>query len=179
MSGVDDNSCGGKLAFIALGANMGEPQQQLQKAVDSIAAHPQITPLAMSKMYRSKPHGVSEQSDFINAVLEVRTTLNPQELLVELQAIELQHGRDRSENAVRWGPRLLDLDIILYAKISLTSPSLTLPHPLAYQREFVLQPLCDLNPSLNLPGYGRVDELLKKLPLEHLEAVKDGETYNS
>lgn len=172
------NNLGNARVFIALGANLGDPVQQLNSAVQSIIAHPKITLIAMSKTYRSKPHGLQEQNDFINAVVEVRTTLPPLELLGELQKIERQHGRQRGKDIPHWGPRLLDLDIILYDDISMTSNTLTLPHPYAHQREFVIQPLCDLDDTLILPIYGNVSELLKHLPADTLEEISYEQTFN-
>ncbi len=168
--------------FIALGANLGNPVQQINSAVESIAAHPKINVTAMSKIYRSKPHGPQEQNDFINAVIEVRTSLPPLALLSELQKIEHQHGRQHDhqhdKGIPRWGPRLLDLDIILYDDITMTSNTLTLPHPYAHQREFVIQPLCDLDDTLILPMYGKVSELLQHLPTDTLKEISHEQTFN-
>lgn len=168
-------------AFIALGANLGNPLQQLDTASLAIGAHEQITRLAMSKVYRSVPHGDVTQNDFLNAVLAVQTTLSPQDLLDELQRIEIQQGRDRSGNALHWGPRVIDLDIILYEGVSLQTERLTLPHPYAHQREFVVQPLRDLaaqlSTEISLAEHGNVERLAKQLPIDTMEVIRDVTTY--
>ncbi|PIE44867.1 MAG: 2-amino-4-hydroxy-6-hydroxymethyldihydropteridine diphosphokinase [Gammaproteobacteria bacterium] len=163
-------------AFIAVGSNLHDPLQQLDNAIKALREHQSITPVAMSKIYLSKPHGVVNQADFFNAVVEVKTTLSPDALLDVLHNIEAQQGRVRK--TVRWGPRTLDLDIILYDDIVMTTPTLTIPHPRAHEREFVMQPLSDLDNTLEVPNYGKVAELIKALPLKNLTEIRHGITYH-
>lgn len=161
--------------FVALGANLGEPLQQLDTAVEMLQNHPEITCVAMSKVYASKPHGPQDQPDYTNAVLELYTTLSPHQLLACLQQVENDHGRQRK---VHWGARTLDLDIILFADVRLHSEDLTIPHPRSHEREFVVQPLADLDADVLIPPHGNVGELLKKLPIETMEIIRDVTTYN-
>lgn len=162
-------------AFIAMGANLGNPLQQLDTAAMVLSAHERIACIAMSPLYKSIPHGVKNQPDFTNSVLEINTTLLPRELLCVLQHIETAQGRERN---VRWGARTLDLDIILYGDVSLSSKTLTIPHPRAYQREFVIKPLFDLDHALILPGHGRVADIMLTLPLDNLTEIRHGITYH-
>lgn len=165
----------GARAFIALGANLGEPLAQLDAAVQYLDAHPQITCLSMSRVYQSQPHGPQDQPDFTNAALLVRTTLTPLNLLTVMQAIEASLGRVRQRH---WGERTIDLDLILYDNIIMQTPTLTLPHPLAHRREFVIQPLYDLDATLVIPNYGKVATLLKKLPTKQLREIRNDTTYH-
>lgn len=166
------------VAYIALGANLGNPLQQLDTAVLAIGAHEKITRLCLSKIYCSKPHGDVAQNNFLNAVLKISTTLSPEALLAATQKIEIQLGRDRSENAIHWGPRMIDLDIILYDDVVMNNDTLTIPHPLAHEREFVIQPLVDLSETLVIPGHGAVQDLAKQLPIQSMEVIRDVTTFN-
>lgn len=137
-------------AYVALGSNLGEPENQLRKAVSALAALPLSELDKVSSVYRSAAVGPGAQPDFLNAVVRLRTTLSAIELLDALQQIEQQQGRVRD---VRWGPRTLDLDLLLYADKTIASPRLTVPHPRMRQRHFVLYPLCEIaGEKLALPG---------------------------
>ncbi|HTS84538.1 MAG TPA: 2-amino-4-hydroxy-6-hydroxymethyldihydropteridine diphosphokinase [Usitatibacter sp.] len=131
-------------AAIALGSNLDDPEAQVRRAFDEIAALPRTQLLARSKLYRTAPVGHADQPDFINACALVETSLAPRELLDGLLAIEQAHHRVR---AVPNGPRTLDLDIILYGDRSIREPGLTIPHPRARERQFVLAPLNDVWPE--------------------------------
>jgi len=131
-------------AAIALGSNLDDPEAQVRRAFDEIAALPRTELLARSKLYRTAPVGHADQPDFINACALVETSLAPRELLDGLLAIEQAHHRVR---AVPNGPRTLDLDIILYGDRSIREPGLTIPHPRAHERQFVLAPLNDVWPE--------------------------------
>ena len=131
-------------AAIALGSNLDDPEAQVRRAFDEIAALPRTELLARSKLYRTAPVGHADQPDFINACALVETSLAPRELLDGLLAIEQAHHRVR---AVPNGPRTLDLDIILYGDRSVREPGLTIPHPRAHERQFVLAPLNDVWPE--------------------------------
>lgn len=145
------------LVYIALGSNLGVPKEHLTQALDAIARLPDTTLVQTSQWYRTAPiGGPADQPDFLNAVCRVDTGLEPEALLKALQAIEQEAGRVRLE---RWGPRTLDLDIILYGNREQDDPNLTLPHPRAHERAFVLVPLADIDASLTLRGQAVSDWL--------------------
>jgi len=146
--------------FIGLGSNLDDPQRQLETALAALAALPTSTLVAVSPRYRSRAVGPGIQPDYINAVAQLHTALEPEDLLTQLQLIEARQGRDRQ---VRWAARTLDLDILLYDQRVLDSAALTLPHPRLHHRDFVLRPLCDLAPALTLPDGSRVSDHLAAL----------------
>ncbi|HJU08072.1 MAG TPA: 2-amino-4-hydroxy-6-hydroxymethyldihydropteridine diphosphokinase [Rhodanobacteraceae bacterium] len=148
-------------AFVALGSNLHDPLRQVLRGFDALSRLPQTRVIARSRLYRSAPWGITEQPEFINAVAELETGLQPRELLDALLAIERAAGRER--DGTRWGPRVLDLDLLLYGDRRSDEPGLTLPHPHLHDRAFVLLPLNDLAPGLHVPGRGRVRELLKQV----------------
>lgn len=135
--------------YIGLGSNLGDSVRTLQSALAMLAKHPAITLSNTSSFYQSKPHGPADQPDYINAVAEISTTLQAEELLDVLQHIEQQHKRER--NGQRWGPRTLDLDLLLYGDERIHTPRLTVPHPRIGERDFVLYPLAELNSALIFP----------------------------
>lgn len=135
-------------AFIALGSNMQDPLLQVTGACEQLRDHPSIHLKHRSPWYRSKAVG-PPQPDYVNGVAELETTLMPEILLDALQAIENQHGRSRT---LHWGPRTLDLDILLYGSQVIDSKRLQTPHPRMHERNFVLQPLLDIAPNLVLPN---------------------------
>jgi 2-amino-4-hydroxy-6-hydroxymethyldihydropteridine diphosphokinase len=131
-------------AAIALGSNIEDPEGQVTRAFDEIAALPGTRVVARSRLHRTKPVGYANQPDFVNAVVLVETTLEPRALLDALLAIEQRHGRVRT---IQNGPRSLDLDIILYGNRVMDEPGLTIPHPRAREREFVMVPLREVWPG--------------------------------
>jgi 2-amino-4-hydroxy-6-hydroxymethyldihydropteridine diphosphokinase len=135
-------------AAIALGSNIDDPEAQVTRAFDEIAALPGTQVLARSKLRRTRPVGYADQPDFINAVALVETALEPRALLDALLAIEQRHGRKRT---IANGPRTLDLDIILYGTRIIDEPGLQVPHPRAAQRAFVLEPLREVWPDFVIP----------------------------
>lgn len=135
--------------FIGLGANLDDPIAQVRTALEELARLPQTRLLAASPLYRTPPMGPPGQADYINAVAELATTLSPHALLDELQALERAHRRVRAE---RWGPRTLDLDLLLYGDMNIDDERLHVPHPGLESRAFVLLPLADLAPELEVPG---------------------------
>ena len=144
-------------AYIALGSNLEEPQRQLQAGFAALARLPDTQLVAQSSLYRSAPVGYANQPDFVNAVAVIHTTLTPRALLDALLSIERMHGRVREfPNA----PRTLDLDIALYGERVINEPGLTVPHPRMHQRAFVLAPLAEIAPDAQVPGHGRVRDLL-------------------
>lgn len=148
-------------AYVGLGANLDDPAAQLRRAFDEIAAMPSVSLLARSPLYKSAPLGPQDQPDYINAVAVLATTLPAAVLLAALRSIELRHGRRR--DGTRWGPRTLDLDILLYGDLTQDTPELTLPHPGLHERAFVLYPLHDVAPELEVPGRGKVRDLRARL----------------
>ena len=147
-------------ACIALGANIGEPLRQIEAGFTALAALPGTRLLARSSLYRSAPVGYADQPDFINAVALIDTTLEPHALLEALLAIERVNGRVREfPNA----PRTLDLDIVLYGDTVIHDPGLTIPHARMLERAFVMLPLAEIAPEMQVPGQGRVSELAARV----------------
>jgi len=145
-------------AYIGLGSNRDEPRTQVMRAFEEIAALPHTRLAARSPLYRSAPLEAPGQAEYVNAVAAVDTELSAPQLLDALLAIEARHGRERPfANAAR----TLDLDLLLYDEVALTSPALTLPHPRMHRRAFVLRPLLDLDPRAEVPGRGSARELLR------------------
>ena len=140
-------------AYIALGANLGDPAATVRAAFAALAELPDSRLLRSSSLYRTAPVGLTEQPEFINAAAALVTSLAPEALLDALFEIEARFGRQRAE---RNGPRTLDLDLLLYADLELDLPRLTLPHPRLHLRAFVLQPLAEIAPDLRLPRRGSI-----------------------
>jgi len=140
-------------AYIALGANIGDPASTLRAAFGALANLPDSRLVRCSSLYRTAPVGIVDQPEFVNAVCLLETTMEPQALLAELLNIEFRFGRQRGEKN---GPRTLDLDLLLYDDRRLEFPELTLPHPRLHLRAFVLQPLAEIAPALRLPGRGPI-----------------------
>ncbi len=144
-------------AFIALGANLGRPGVQVQRALELLALLPQSWLVKHSRLYSSSPVGFADQPDFVNAVAELETRLSPDALMESLFAIEALLGRMRTfKNA----PRTLDLDLLLYDDLIVRSPDLILPHPRMHERAFVLVPLAEIAPDAVIPGHGVAARLL-------------------
>lgn len=156
------------LAYIGLGANLGDARAALEAAMQALAALPDTRLRRRSSLYRSAPIE-SSGPDYLNAVAELDTELAPLELLHALQSVERDHGRERP---YRNAPRTLDLDLLLYDDLRLDMPELTLPHPRAHQRAFVLLPLAELAPQLQLAGKGPVAELLAQVRDQSIEKVE-------
>lgn len=148
-------------AFVALGSNLHDPRVQVLGGFEALTRLPGSQLIARSRLYRSAPWGVTGQPEFVNAAAELETALGPHGLLEALLAIERAAGRDRSVG--RWGPRVLDLDLLLHGNLLLHESGLSLPHPRLHERAFVLLPLHDLAPDLEVPGQGRVRELLGRV----------------
>jgi len=158
---------GSVIAYIGLGSNFGDSVATLQSACRALAELPQTERLAISRFYRTSPMGPVEQPDFINAVAAIQTALAPLSLLRSLQDIERWHGR--VPGGVRWGPRTLDLDVLLYGDTQIDQEILTIPHPGLHVRAFVLYPLHEIAPNLEIPGRGAVEELLKRVSDQPIE----------
>ncbi len=148
-------------AYIGLGANLGPREATLLRAVDLLAAEPGIVVLELSSFRETDPVGVTDQPRFVNGAVAVETTLSPRELLDALLRVERELGRTR--DGERWGPRTLDLDLLVYADEVVDEEGLRVPHPRLHERRFALEPLAELEPELEIPGRGRVSTLLAEL----------------
>ena len=153
--------------FVGLGANLGDARLSVTQALAALAALPQSRLVAQSSLYRSAPHEAGGP-DYVNAVAELRTTLEPEPLLRALQAVEQQHGRQRS---YRHAPRTLDLDLLLYGQRQLALPGLIVPHPRLHERAFVLQPLLEIAPALVHPALGQLSSLLAGTSLQAVQRL--------
>jgi 2-amino-4-hydroxy-6-hydroxymethyldihydropteridine diphosphokinase len=147
-------------AFVALGANLGDPATQLRRAMVELGLLPGTRLTARSSLYLSRPVGFLDQPDYVNAVAALRTKLTPRALLDRLLEIETRHGRSR---AFKNAPRTLDLDLLLYDGLVMHEPGLTLPHPRMQERAFVLVPLVEIAPDCVIPGQGSARENLARL----------------
>ncbi|MFE9443758.1 2-amino-4-hydroxy-6-hydroxymethyldihydropteridine diphosphokinase [Streptomyces sp. NPDC006602] len=161
-----------KRAVISLGSNLGNRLETLQGAIDALEDTPGVRIKAVSPVYETEPWGVEpgSQPSYFNAVVVLKTTLPPSSLLERAHAVEEAFNRVRDE---RWGPRTLDVDIVAYADVVTDDPHLTLPHPRAHERAFVLAPWHDVEPDAQLPGRGEVAALLDTLTRDGVEARKD------
>ena len=157
-----------KVAYIALGSNLGDSAALLRSALAAMNRIPRTRLDNWSPVYRSAAIGPGKQPDYLNMAARLATTLAPAALLEQLQQVELAHGRKRGE---RWAARSLDLDILLYDELTMDTPTLTIPHPRLAQRNFVLYPLYDLAPDMVLPCGTSLSELVKNCPAADLEAL--------
>ncbi len=144
-------------AYVGLGSNLDGPVRQLESTFELLADIPETRLVRQSSLYRSAPFGGIEQPDFVNAVAALLTRLPALELLAQLQRIENERGRERGD--IQWGPRILDLDLLVYSNHEIDEPTLTVPHTGIGERNFVLLPLREIAPGLSIPGLGRVDKL--------------------
>jgi 2-amino-4-hydroxy-6-hydroxymethyldihydropteridine diphosphokinase len=147
-------------AYIGVGSNLGDSRVRVLAAFGELATLPRTRLIARSRLYRTRPFGPVQQGDFINAVAGLLTQLSAQELLQGIRGIEAAAGRVRAE---RWGPRTLDLDLLVHGTETIETPELTVPHPGIAERGFVLAPLADIAPALHVPGKGRVEVMLRAL----------------
>lgn len=158
------------VVYIGLGSNLGEREQHLARACTVLHQHPAIAVQAVSSLYHTAPVGVTDQAWFLNAVARLHTTLSPQVLLTVTQGTEQRLGRVAT---FRWGPRVIDVDILLYDNLQLHTPELTIPHAAMHERLFVLVPLSELAPDLQLPSGVRIRDLLTTLP-DHDSVLRVG-----
>lgn len=152
-----------QIAYIGLGSNLATPDAQIKTAQNAINILPGVVELAFSSLYRSPPMGPQDQPDYVNAVMAVETDLTAMALLGCLQQIELDHGRVRKHE--RWGARTLDLDILLYGEQMIDQADLIVPHYGLSERAFVLYPLQEIAPTIQVPGKGDISGLVKNCPL--------------
>jgi len=161
-------------ACIGLGANLGEAAASVRAAFPALDALPGTRLLAASRLYRTRAWGRTDQPDFINAAAVLETTLPAPELLAGLLDIERRAGRVRGGEATRWGPRMLDLDLLLYGDQILDLPGLQVPHPYLHQRAFVLVPLAEIAPEAPIPGHGTVAAALRTVDAGGVELLAPG-----
>ncbi|MDO3386098.1 2-amino-4-hydroxy-6-hydroxymethyldihydropteridine diphosphokinase [Gilvimarinus sp. SDUM040013] len=154
--------------YLGLGSNLQEPLAQLNRALEELSRIPGSRLVNVSPFYRSKPVGPQDQPDFINAAACMETNLEAHALLDQLQAIEQLHGRQRKQH---WGPRTLDLDILLYGNQTIDTQRLQVPHPYLTERNFVLVPLANIAPGLTLPGGQSLDRLVTQRDIDDLVAL--------
>jgi 2-amino-4-hydroxy-6-hydroxymethyldihydropteridine diphosphokinase len=146
-------------AYVALGSNLSGPRQQVETAIAALGAIPETRLVLRSRLWRSRPMGPQDQPEFVNAVAGLLTRAAPRTLLEGLQEIERRLGK--TPPPVHWGPRVIDLDLLMYGELCLDEPGLTLPHPGLHQRNFVLYPLSEIAADLWVPRLARVRELRK------------------
>jgi 2-amino-4-hydroxy-6-hydroxymethyldihydropteridine diphosphokinase len=158
------------VVVLALGSNLGDRLANLQGAVDALGVAPGLDDVAVSPVYETAPVGGPPQPDYLNAVLVAATSLPPRAVLDLGRAAEAARGRVRGP---RWGPRTVDIDVIVYGSEISDDPDLTLPHPRAHERAFVLAPWHDVDPGAVIPGQGRVADLLAALPAGGLRRCHD------
>jgi 2-amino-4-hydroxy-6-hydroxymethyldihydropteridine diphosphokinase len=149
-------------AFVGIGSNLGDPERQIAAAVDQLAAEEGLELVSVSELRETEPVGYLDQPNFLNGVAQLETELTAGELLGRLLEIESRLGRVRGEGP-RFGPRTIDLDLLVYGDSVIDEPGLTVPHPRLAERRFALEPLAELAPRLEIPGLGPVQALLAEL----------------
>jgi 2-amino-4-hydroxy-6-hydroxymethyldihydropteridine diphosphokinase len=156
-------------AYVAIGSNLDSPRDRVLEAFERIRKLHAARCALRSRLYCSRPLGPQDQPQFVNAAVGLLTQLAPQDLLSELLAIERVMGRERKQ---RWGPRVIDLDLLWMVDAAVTLPELTLPHPGVSTRNFVLYPLADIAPTLNIPGLGPVLDLKSRVGDEGISVLQ-------
>ena len=159
------------VAYIGLGSNLCDPVHQITTARAAIERLPAVENIAFSSLYCSPPMGPADQPSYVNAVMGVRTGLTAKALLEKLQQIEAAQGRVRTGE--RWGPRTLDLDLLLFGEEQIETDDLTVPHVGIAERAFVLYPLAEITPDLVIPGQGNLSDLVEQCPLNGLQRIDD------
>jgi 2-amino-4-hydroxy-6-hydroxymethyldihydropteridine diphosphokinase len=150
-------------AYIGMGANLGNREETIKRALALLAGRPGVNVVAISSLRETDPVGFADQPHFLNGAAAVETELEPRALLAALLAVERELGRTR--DGPRFGPRTIDLDLLVYGACEVAEPGLTVPHPRLAERAFALEPLAELDPELEIPGRGRVEDLLRGLQL--------------
>ena len=158
-------------AYIALGSNLDDPPARIRDALDRLGRIPETRRITSSSLWSSRPLGPQDQPDFVNAAASVLTRLAPAALLAQLKAVEDAMGR--AQPARRWGPRVIDLDLLAYGAETVAEPGLTIPHPGVQERDFVLYPLAEIAPDLWIPGAGRVRTLAAQVEDRGLERLPE------
>jgi 2-amino-4-hydroxy-6-hydroxymethyldihydropteridine diphosphokinase len=159
-------------AFVGLGSNLGESVATLRAALAALDTLADTRVLRVSHFYRTPAWGVTEQPDFLNAVAMLRTRLSPSKLLGSMLGIERAAGRDRlADGSDRWGPRTLDLDLLLYGDLTVDEPGLRVPHPHLHERAFALVPLVEIAADVVIPGIGPAREALDRMETADIQAL--------
>jgi len=161
--------------YIGIGSNLGDPLQQVRDVIPMLDKLPHTRLLAVSSLYRTEPVSDIQQDDYINAAVCIETTLAPAALLLELQALEFAFYRHR-DPAEKWGPRTMDLDILLFGNVVMNDSHLVIPHPQMHLRQFVLQPLMEVAGDLYLVGLGSLSYLARQAPALRMHKVDDEKT---
>ena len=156
--------------FISVGSNLGDPLDNCRKGIEALCDGNTVVLEACSPFYTTEPVDYLEQDWFVNAAIKIETRLSPADLLAAMQAVQRDFGR--KQTSVRFGPRVLDLDIIFYGNTVVTSPDLTIPHPRAHKRRFVLQPICDIDPTIVHPVLGIDVKILLNQLVEEGQQIK-------
>ncbi|MGB1580628.1 MAG: 2-amino-4-hydroxy-6-hydroxymethyldihydropteridine diphosphokinase [Nevskiales bacterium] len=154
-------------AFVGLGANLGDPAEQLRSALQRLSQLESMRLVRQSSLYRSAPLGPAKQADYCNAVAELQVSISATDMLDQLLKLENAMGRTRSGE--RWGPRYIDLDLLVFGDAVITEPGLRVPHPEMHKRNFVMLPLAEIAPQLEIPGQGRASDLAACLGCEGIE----------
>ena len=161
-------------AYVAIGSNLNHPHARVLEAFERLAALPATGSVLCSRLYATRPLGPQDQPDFVNAAAGLLTQLTARELLAGLLGIEQAMGRNRQE---RWGPRVIDLDLIWMLGEPIDEPGLTVPHPGVSTRNFVLYPLADIAPTLAIPGHGTVSELMRRVGDDGISVLEQHESF--
>lgn len=160
------------VAHVGLGSNLGDSINTVRAALDALAQLPATRLLRASRLYRTPAWGLTAQPDFINAAARLETRLSPQELLAAMLRIERDGGRERSaDGSDRWGPRTLDLDLLLYGDQVIDQPGLRVPHPHLHERAFALLPLLEIAPDTQIPGVGPARDALAQVAIGDIHAL--------
>lgn len=157
------------VAYIGLGSNLNDPKQQILHALSSLRKIPDAEVVRVSSLYRSKPLGPEDQPDYVNAAAMLETSMSAFKLLTQLHQIEQDSGRIRDSQ--NWGPRIIDLDLLLFGDEKINEENLTVPHPEISNRNFVLYPLIEMTPDLTIPGQGAARDLLEQVAAEGLNKI--------
>ena len=158
-------------AYVGLGANLGEAEMAVRAGLEALDRLPLTRCACASRLYRTPAWGLVDQADFINAVAMLETGLSAERLLAAMLGIERDAGRDRREDAPRWGPRVLDLDLLLYGDAVIEMPGLQVPHPRLHERAFALVPLLEIAPDIVIPGVGAARGLLQTMAADDIQAL--------
>jgi len=161
-------------AYVAIGSNLNHPHGRVLEAFERLETLPETRSVLRSRLYKTRPLGPQDQPDFVNAAAGLLTGLTARELLEGLLGIEQAMGRNRQE---RWGPRVIDLDLIWMLGEPIDEPGLTVPHPGVSTRNFVLYPLADIAPTLAIPGHGNVSELLRRVGNDGISVLEQHKSF--
>lgn len=160
-------------AYIGIGSNLDDPVAQVKEAIEELDMLPDTILAERSSLYSSKPMGPQDQPDYVNAVVGLDTLLSPEDLFARMVKIEDLAGRVRDTE--KWGPRVLDLDLLLYGKNKIDTAELTVPHPGLHERDFVIIPLAEIAGNLNIPGHGLLSTLINQVENHSLKKVITGQ----